>query len=104
MPKRKAQRFPVEEPVTASWSNGGTHEAVGETRDVSSAGIYFYADFQPEQGSCIELVLTFPPEVTRGESVCVLCKGTVVRVEPDAQENKTGVAVEIQSYDVVADS
>jgi hypothetical protein len=104
MPKRKSPRFPVEEPVTASWSNGGTHEAVGQTRDVSTSGIYFYADFEPAQGSCIELVLTFPPEVTRGESVCVLCRGTVVRVEASPDESKTGVAVEIQSYDVVADS
>jgi len=104
MPKRKATRFPVEEPVTASWSNGGTHEAVGQTRDISTSGIYFYADFEPAHGSSIELVLTFPPEVTRGESVCVLCRGTVVRVEPNPEEKKTGVAVEIQSYNVVADS
>jgi hypothetical protein len=104
MPKRKATRYPIEEPVTASWSNGGTHEAVGQTRDISTAGIFFYADFEPAQGSCIELVLTFPPEVTRGESVCVLCRGTVVRVEPIPEENRTGVAVEIQSYEVMADS
>jgi PilZ domain len=104
MPKRKAPRYPVEEPVTASWSNGGTHESVGQTRDVSTSGIFFYADFEPAQGSGIELVLTFPPEVTHGESVCVLCRGTVVRVEASLEEDKTGVAVEIQSYEVVADS
>jgi hypothetical protein len=104
MPKRKALRFPVEEPVTASWSNGGTHEAVGQTRDLSTSGVFFYADFEPAQGSCIELVLTFPPEVTRAASVSVLCRGTVVRVEPGVEENTTGVAVEIQSYEVMADS
>ncbi|MGE0407244.1 MAG: PilZ domain-containing protein [Candidatus Korobacteraceae bacterium] len=104
MLKRKAIRFPVEEPVTASWSNGGTHDSVGQTRDVSTSGVFFYADFEPAQGSTIELVLTFPPEVTGRESMCVLCRGTVVRVEPDAQESKTGVAVEIQSYEVLADS
>jgi len=104
MPKRKALRYPIEESVSATWTNGGTHDSVGQTRDVSTSGVFFYADFEPTQGSCIELVLTFPPEVTRGESVCVLCKGKVVRIEPNAGENRTGVAVEIESYEVLAES
>jgi hypothetical protein len=104
MPKRKAQRYPLEEPVAATWSNGGTHDTVGQTRDVSASGVYFYADFEPTDGSCIELVLTFPPEVTRGSNLSVLCKGRVVRVEPNALEDRTGVAVEIESYEVLAES
>ncbi|HVZ60017.1 MAG TPA: PilZ domain-containing protein [Terriglobales bacterium] len=104
MAKRKALRVPVEEPVSATWTNGGSHNSVGQTRDVSTSGIFFYADFEPTQGSCIELVLKFPAEVTQREDVCVLCKGKVVRIEPDAAEQRTGVAVEIESYEVLAES
>jgi len=103
MSKRKSPRMPVEELVSASWSNGGTHSAVGQTRDLSTSGVFFYADFEPVQGSTIELVLTFPPEITRGESKCVLCRGTVTRTEPNAQD-KIGIAVEIDSYEVLAES
>ena len=104
MLKRKSIRIPVEEPVSASWSNGGTHTAAGQTKDVSTSGVFFYADFQPDQGSSIELVLTFPPQVTNGESMSVLCRGRVVRVETNAAEEKTGVAVEIESYERLGES
>ncbi len=105
MPQRKAPRFPIDEPVSATWTNGGAHTSVGQTRDVSTAGVFFYADFKPMEGSSIELVLTFPPELTNSESsMSVLCKGKVVRVEPDAMEGKTGVSVQIESYEVLGES
>jgi len=101
MSTRKAQRYKVEEPVSAKWSNGGIHEVTGETRDVSSAGLFFYANFSPAEGSPVELVLTLPPEVTGSESKHVLCRGRVVRVE-DVEDHKYGVAVEIDGYEVIS--
>ena len=103
MPERKAPRYPVEEPVVATWSNGGTHTAEGKTRDISTAGVFFHADFQPKEGALVELVLKLPTEITGGESVTVVCKGRVVRVE-EGDSGKTGVAVEIQSYQVLRDA
>ncbi len=100
---RKAQRYKVEEPISAKWSNGGVHQVTGETRDVSSAGLFFYANFSPAEGSPVELVLTLPPEVTGSDSKQVLCRGKVVRVE-SSDESKYGVAVQIDSYQVIPDN
>lgn len=103
MATRKAQRYKVEEPVSAKWSNGGVHQVTGETRDVSSAGLFFYANFSPAEGSPVELVLTLPPEVTGSDPKQVLCRGRVVRVET-SDDSKYGVAVQIESYQVIPDN
>ncbi len=103
--KRKAARFPLQESVTAQWSNGGIHEAAGVTRDVSRLGIFFYADSAPELHAQMEVVLTLPTEVTGAQPRTVLCKGRVVRVErPSGEDGKVGVAVEFYSINDVSES
>jgi hypothetical protein len=103
MATRKAPRFPSEQPVVARWSNGGVHEVPGETRDVSEAGFFFYAEFNPKEGSLVEVALTLPPEVTGNNSKHVLCRGKVVRAEP-TDDNKYGIAVEMDSYEIIGES
>ena len=100
---RKAPRYLSEQPVVARWSNGGVHEVAGETRDVSAAGFFFYADFEPKEGSLVEVGLTLPPEVTGTNSKHVLCRGKVVRVEPTGG-NKHGIAIEMDSYEIIGES
>jgi hypothetical protein len=108
MPIRKAPRFETVEPVSARWTNGGMHEVSGQTRDVSAAGLFFYAEFAPDNGSRIEVMVTLPAEVTGSEAKTVLCRGRVVRVEAAEQEGasepKYGVAVEMESYEVIGES
>jgi len=105
---RKALRFATEEPVSARWTNGGMHEVSGQTRDVSSAGLFFYAGFAPENGSQIEVMVALPAEVTGLAAKSVLCRGRVVSVEAVEQEAalqpKYGVAVEIESYELIGES
>jgi hypothetical protein len=103
MATRKAPRYPSEQPVVARWSNGGVHEVPGETRDVSEAGFFFYAEFDPKEGSLVEVGLTLPPEVTGTNSKHVLCRGKVVRAEPTG-DNKYGIAVEMDSYEIIGES
>jgi c-di-GMP-binding flagellar brake protein YcgR len=108
MPTRRATRFKVEEPVSARWTNGGIHEARGRTRDISTGGLFFYAEFAPDNGSQIEVVLKLPAEVTGSDAKTVLCRGRVVRVEIAEQEAasapKYGVAVEMNSCEVIGES
>ncbi len=110
MPPRKAPRFKTENPVSARWTNGGLHEVVGKTRDVSTAGLFFYTESAPDNGSEIEVMVTLPPEVTGSEAKAVICRGRVVRVEAvdegeaTAPTAKYGVAVEVDSYEVVGES
>lgn len=105
MHTRKAPRLNTEEPVTARWTNGGVHEVTGTTRDVSSAGMLFYAEFAPDNGSEIEVMLTVPAEVMGSESKTVLCRGHVVRVEAieelAASGTRYGVAVEMDYCEIV---
>jgi hypothetical protein len=103
MATRKAPRYPSEQSVVARWSNGGVHEVPGETRDVSAAGFFFYAEFEPKEGSLVEVGLTLPPEVTGTNSMHVLCRGKVVRLEPTG-DNKHGIAVEMDSYEIIGES
>ena len=108
MHDRKAPRFKTEEPVSARWTNGGVYEVTGTTRDVSSAGLFFYAEFAPADGSQIEVMFTVPAEVTGSEAKTVLCRGHVVRVEtlkePAASRTRYGVAVEMDSCEVIGAS
>ncbi len=71
-------------------------------RDISRSGVFFYADFRPELGSNIQLMLTFPREVTYGDPTRAYCKGRVVRVEVHGPKDRIGVAVQIDSYEAVA--
>jgi len=108
MPIRKAPRFATEEPVSALWTNGSMHDLSGQTRDVSTAGLFFYAEFAPENGSQIEVMVALPAEVTGSEAKTVLCRGRVVRVDAVEQEAasqpKYGVAVEMESYEGIGES
>jgi hypothetical protein len=69
------------------------------TRDISMTGVFFYADFSPDLGSSVQLMLTFPEEITRAEPLLAICQATVVRVERNTLAGKFGIAVEIRSYE-----
>ncbi len=99
MDTRQALRFPLEESIAATWmDNGRPRRAVGETRDISTRGVFFYLDFPIANGTHVELRLEFPTKVTALRSSPVFCRGCVVRLEPLALVSRFGVAVEIESY------
>ena len=96
--KDRAPRFPVEKSVAVVWSaQGHMHRFAGTTRDISQTGVFFYADFRPDEGSSLQLMLTLPAEVTQAESVPVTCRGRVVRVVPDSDGSRVGIAVAIEA-------
>jgi hypothetical protein len=65
-------------------------EAVGLTRDVSAAGIFFEIDAACTVGS----VVSFEVELeTPTGKIMLRCKGNIIRTEPC--NNKLGVAVRI---------
>jgi len=75
----------------------------GKTRDISTRGLYFVMDQDPQTGSRLDLVLTLPTEVTSGTEVMVHALGKVLRVEPRMEDGNTrmGVAAVIERYDIV---
>jgi hypothetical protein len=103
MEPNRAPRIRTEDSVTAVYKAGGqVRRASGTMRDISRSGVFFFADFRPEEGTSIQLMLTFPQEVTYGDAVPARCVGKVVRVESNGTESKIGVAVQIDSYESVA--
>jgi PilZ domain len=79
----------------------GVAAATVYTRDVSTNGIFVYADSTLKQGSELEMVLILPPELTQGERRWVCCQATVVRVEEGNDQNVVGVAASIRNMQVL---
>ena len=75
----------------------------GKTRDVSTRGLYFVIDQNLEAGSELDITLTLPAELTRGNAVLVRAMGKVVRLENRIEDGspRLGVAAVIERYDIV---
>lgn len=75
----------------------------GQTRDISSSGVYFLIDHELAPGSELDFMLTLPTEITRGTEVFIRAQGKVVRVDRKEEEGqqRIGVAAVIQKYDII---
>jgi len=96
--RRVQQRFSLQFPIFIE-GGPGNGEPHSVTRDVSARGVFFYTDARWLQPSArITFSMILPAEITGTKAARVMCKGTVVRLEPNAK-NGTGVAATIESYD-----
>jgi PilZ domain len=96
--RRTSRRFQIKLPMTVRWTSGmAVGEAETESRDVSSRGVYFFLPKQVSYGSPVEIILTFPHEVTLAGPVRVRCLGRVHRTEDDGS-GRSGVVAEIHRY------
>jgi PilZ domain len=93
--RRSRQRMPVR--LGVSIRSSQSQPATGYTRDLSTGGIFLYADSEILVGSELEMVLMLPPQLTSGEKQWVCCHASVVRVEPGAEVGSFGVAASIRS-------
>jgi hypothetical protein len=100
--QRSTRRFSLRLPVTVKFGDSAG-EKTAQTRDVSARGICFYLDSSIAEGSEIEFTLTLPPEITLTESIRVHCKGKVVRVDPNSDNGKVGIAAVIERYEFLAE-
>jgi hypothetical protein len=99
-PDRRAnRRFFLDLPIVVKFVDSQVHEMKGQTRDISSRGVFFYVGSQFEEGAAIEFVLTLPSEITSTDPIRVRCFGKIVRL--DQAGGKLGVAVAIEKYDFV---
>jgi len=101
--RRSRQRFEFQLPVSIR-VNGSNHEEPGFTQDLSARGTFLYTDCRAEIGSAVELTLVMPSEITLTESMRVRCRGRILRAgERDAIQNKIGLAIELLSYEYLAE-
>ena len=97
--RRSARRFGAQLPLLVRWVTGGTvSEAIAESRNVSSGGLYFLAPKGIEDASPIEIVMTLPHTMTRAGPIRVRCRARIQRTEGQPG-NSVAVAVRIESYE-----
>ena len=93
--RRCGQRFQLHLPLTIHVDGKAVP---GFTQDVSSRGLFLYTEAQLAEGSVVELTFTMPSEITLGESMRVRGRGRVLRADPSQGGPRTGVAVQLDSY------
>ena len=98
--RRTARRYELSLPVIVRTPIEATPEPKnGQTRDISTRGVYFTIDQDVAPGTELDFMLTLPAEITRGTEVFIRAHGKVVRV--DRGDNRIGVAAVIQKYDII---
>ena len=101
--RRNARRYDLSLPVVVRVPTEVTHSQEGETRDISTRGLYFVIEQDLQAGSELDITLTLPAELTHGSDVFVRAAGKVVRVDPrtQARNMRLGVAAVIERYDII---
>ncbi len=102
--RRTARRYDLSLPVTVRLPinrEPGAHS--GQTRDISTRGVYFVTHKEITAGTEVDFTLTLPAEITRGTEVYVRAHGRVVRVDrrDDDNHEMIGVAAVIERYDII---
>jgi hypothetical protein len=102
--RRTARRYDLSLPVHVRIPlNREPASHTGQTRDISTRGVYFTVSKELSPGTELDFTLTLPAEITRGTEVFVRAHGKVVRVEKrsDDGHETIGVAAIIERYDII---
>ena len=94
--RRSGQRFQLHLPLAIHVDGKAV---TGFTQDVSSRGLFLYTEAQLAEGAAVELTFTMPSEITLGESMRVRARGRVLRADSSQAGPRTGVAVQLDSYE-----
>ena len=102
--RRMARRYDLSLPVSVRLPvnrEPGSHS--GQTRDISTRGVYFKIQKNFVPGTELDFTLTLPTEITRGAEVLVRAHGRVVRVDirRGDDDQDIGVAAVIERYDII---
>ncbi|SRR6266404_2133996 len=102
--RRTVRRYDLSLPIIIRIPTERTVDSQrGNTRDISTRGLYFVIDQNLEAGSELDITLTLPAEITHGTAVFVRALGKVIRVERRVEDDSTrmGVAAVIERYDII---
>jgi hypothetical protein len=100
--QRKAKRFELTLPIELIQAGSETVSTVGQTKNMSSAGVLFVSPEEIDVGQPIEYLITFHPG-TKGE-IRLRCMGKVVRLERPPEGNgqgEIGIAATLERYEFV---
>lgn len=94
--RRAAQRFEMQLPLAIRFEGRTFH---GFTQDLSARGMFFYSEAHLPEGAAVELIFTMPSEITLADSMPVRCRGRVLRSAPPNGNQRSGIAVHLDSYE-----
>ena len=78
--RRASRRFLIRLQLIVRWADENViGEALAESREVSSRGLFFHLPKGLKSGMPIEIVVTLPNELTHAGPICVRCLGRVMR-------------------------
>jgi PilZ domain len=102
--RRMARRYDLSLPVNVRIPinrEPGSHS--GQTRDISTRGVYFTTQKELSLGTEVDFTLTLPAEITRGDEVFVRAHGRIVRTDRRHDEgvDTIGIAAVIERYDII---
>ena len=75
-----------------------SQSVLAETRDISTGGMFLYANGSFEVGSEIQIVLMLPRELGLVMDRMVCCHATVLRIEPPSPDGRHGIAATIDRF------
>jgi hypothetical protein len=95
MEQRRTRRFKLRLPLSITRAGAERTAAAGYTRDISSNGVLFTTEREPDLACPIEYVITLNPDAPR--AVSLRCIGKVIRAE-----RLEGEAGPVPAYQVAA--
>jgi hypothetical protein len=106
MEQRRTRRFKLQLPLAITRSGAERVAFAGQTRNISSSGVLFLAEREPDIGGPIEYIITLNHEGP--QSVTLRCMGKVVRSDrmgPLGDDINSGfqVAATLERYEFVRD-
>jgi|SRR5579871_491303 len=102
--RRMARRYDLSLPVSVRLPINREHGTQGgQTRDISTRGVYFTTQKDLVPGTEVDFTLTLPSEITHGTDVFVRAHGRVIRVDKqrDDDHETIGIAAVIERYDII---
>jgi|SRR5580700_9259479 hypothetical protein len=80
MEQRRTRRFKLQLPLSVTRSGSERVALAGQTKNISSSGVLFTSEREPDLGGPIEYVITLNHEGP--QPVTLRCMGKVLRAEP----------------------
>jgi len=95
--RRYAVNFPCVVKPHGAHGEDTSQQYYGETKDVSSCGLFFVASADWKVGAEIDCELLLPLKAFAGRSIVIRCRGKVARVVRQ-EGGRVGVGATIESY------
>lgn len=102
MEQRRTRRFKLQLPLSIVRSGAERFTTYGQTQNISSSGVLFTAEREPDLGGPIEYVITLNHDTT--QSVCLRCMGKVLRSQPGVARGEMPeyqVAATLERYEFI---